>query len=207
MAAKAPNPSFLPDEAACKVLVTHVTDRHNHQWPPQPIVNRLEVALDNRGTKWEHFVYRCLRWADDSAANWYGREQVVREFDEATIAHAEAMVQSLWVKHDKAILRDRRTWQYKLIAAEAKRLGWPTHFRSDLEDADAYLLVTKQPEVFLWSVRPTGTWLSLDNDSLSRRKYEAQPGVESDHAFYEVSRSGLRKLMPAQYAGYKFKEA
>lgn len=202
MARKAePKPYTLTvDAEACKVLIAYDTGRKNHQWPPQPIIERIEVGLDNRGTKWERFDYRLLRHPGDTLANWQGHEQACRLVTEEAIAQAEATVRQLWESWDAATARGHHTWQWKLIATEAKRIGWPTHYATDLEVHDAHTLAVAKPDVFLWSVRPSGTWLSLDDTSSQRRRYEIEH--EPETRYYEARRGSLRPLTAPQYAAY-----
>ncbi len=100
--------------------------------------------------------------------------------------------------------KGRRTWQYALIAAKAKELGWPTLFAADMTNHDAYNLVTVDPQVFLWTVRNTGTWLFTSNQNIEWRQAIAKQN--EDAKYYIVTSTGLQEITAEQFAEYKFRE-
>lgn len=207
---KQKNPLFVENEVACLCEVVHNTGRNDSNWPPQPIVNRIEVSLDGRGTKWEEFHYRAKVNEHDPLARWQSRKQAAWDVTEEAISTAEARVRALWQKHDADTVKGRTTWQYRIIAAEAQRVGWPTNYQDDLIVHDAYWLAHAKPEVFLWCLRENGTHLHCTNDSRDWRVAEVRQNGDRAY-YYEVGQSAgggrLRKLAAEQYAAYKFKEA
>ena len=174
---------------ACKVLITFDTGRRASIYPYDPITERIEVSLDDRGGKWEKFCYRLLRFPGDPLANWQGRESVTNYMDEAQVTKAETTVRRLWAEHDRATERGRHTWQYKLIAAEAARLGWPANFTEDLTVHDAYTLGTRQPANFLWLLRECGTWLHTEDAGVEWLKAEVKQAGDRAH-YYHITRGG-----------------
>ena len=204
-----PSPYTLTENVdACKVLITFDTGRRTSNYPYDPIIERLEVSLDDvetfdRGKQWEKFCYRLLRFPGDHLANWQGRESVICWMDDAQVSKAEIAVRRLWTEHDRATERGRQTWQYKLIAAEATRIGWPALYAEDLTNHDAYTLGTRQPTAFLWMLRECGTWLHTDDTGAEWLQAEVKQSGDRAH-YYHVTHAGLRKLTPEKFAAFRF---
>ena len=113
--------------------------------------------------------------------------------DDAQVSKAETAVRRLWTEHDRAIKRGRQTWQYKLIAAEAARIGWPALYAEDLTNHDAYTLGTRQPAAFLWMLRECGTWLHTDDTGAEWLKAEVKQSGDRAH-YYHVTAAGTAHL-------------
>ena len=99
--------------------------------------------------------------------------------------------------------RGRQTWQYKLIAAEAARIGWPALYAEDLTNHDAYTLGTRQPAAFLWMLRECGTWLHTDDTGAEWLQAEVKQSGDRAH-YYHVTHAGLRTLTPEKFAAFRF---
>ena len=186
------------------MLITFDTGRRASIYPYDPITERIEVSLDDRGWKvGRSSVTALLRFPGDPLANWQGRESITNYMDEAQVTKAETTVRRLWAEHDRATERGRHTWQYKLIAAEAARLGWPANFTEDLTVHDAYTLGTRQPANFLWLLRECGTWLHTEDAGVEWLKAEVKQA--GDRAHYTTSPAlGLHTLTPEKCAAFKF---
>jgi hypothetical protein len=201
----APAPWTLTLNATnCAVEIVHDGGKHEVEWPYKPILTRLVVSLDDRGTKYERFCYRAKAHATDNLARWTSREQAGYDIPEAALAAAETAVRKLWADHDAAIASGHSTWQYKLLLAKHVETGWPRLFTDDLTVHDSYTLATVKPEVFLWALREYGTWLHCDNGSVEWRAAEIHQ--ERDAKYFIGQRSGLRAITAEQYAKYEFKE-
>jgi hypothetical protein len=199
--------TLTPNEVNDSVQITYDTGKRSWYGDDygKPIHEYLTVSFDAAGgdERWAKFNYQLQRNATDTLANWQNRESACRYITEDAVTAAEIMVKKLIAKREKLQRAGRKTWQYKLIAAKCKELGWPSHYASDL-DHDAYRLATVNPDVFLWSVMEAGTWLFTDDTSLQWRDGVVKYGGKDK--YYLVTSSGMREIIGAQFASYRFVE-
>lgn len=93
---------------------------------------------------------------------------------------------------------------YEALVAEAEKTGWPEHFHDDLFFHDRMIIYERNPSVFGWAVRNTGTELIIPNNthSIFLLTYYQRPEYDLErprHRFYfwdgrELKQSTLEKI-------------
>lgn len=204
--------TLTPNENKETVLITYDTGKRNwndYRYDADygaPICDYIEVSWNNAGgnARFQRFSYRLLRQPTDPLANWQGREQAERYVTAEALNAAELTVHKLLAHKETLRRKGRKTWQYALIAAKSKELGWPTMYTTDLTNHDAYNLVTVNPTVFLWTVRATGTWLFTSNQNSEWRV--AITKQYEDAKYYVIAQDGMKQITAEQFGKYQFKE-
>jgi hypothetical protein len=188
--------TLTPDEIKETVLIDYVTparysmDKDSHDW--------LEVS---KGDSYQPYSYRQLRSANDPLANWTSKERA--NIPAEIITEAENLLEKVLRKKESRTRAARKTIQYKTIAAEARSLGLPIHYKDDLIKHDAYSLAYyNAPDLFLWAIRDCGTWLFIP--TYDNKRFREAIAKESDKSqrYYLYKNGLLNQITPEQWANF-----
>lgn len=184
------------------VKICFDTGLKSSSWPYPAILVHYEVSENKGGSR--PFSYRRMSHEKDPLANWQSRDQAVRDLSEEIVAKAESMVLDLRKQYDKTVEKGRKSWQYKMLEAFAKKLGLPTHWQEDLTVHDAYSLAFYNPSEWIGSIREAGTWIwcKESGDSRDWRRSEVKNASRDTH-YYHATRKGIREITADQYQAWK----
>lgn len=193
---------YLEDVWLTRVTVVHPTDERETWWPYKPLVQTYVIHYDKKDGEYSYNKKHSL---ESTHSTPYAREWAVRDMGEDVVAKAERIAARLPKDWDKLVRKGRRTWQHKMLVEFAKNVGWPTHYRWDIETMDAARLADGNPQEWLGIIREAGTWIVLPTDEPDPERRENLIRNSSGGRFYYANKDGVKEITSAQFQSWEFK--
>lgn len=174
--------------------------------------NRVELSYQNRKQN-NDISYRIKVDATDPLGRWTSRPEDY--ISSEALKYARLSLAKLERKQKRIVSLGRRMPAYKVLAAEAKRLGLPTHYKEDLTFHDAYAIGAHNPAAFLWAIRECGTHMILYDDTTPKALKWAHEWISAiihqktrgEIYYLYTDKRGLKQCNPEYWSMQTLKDA
>ena len=131
---------------------------------PTPTTKGVHPKQQHAQLSAQHATTREERTVNERAIDRYQVDERDRLIDSATGEMIRwgrdrdtAVAEAAQLNHAEQLYLSEGCEPYDRIAREAAAIGWPSHFRSDLERIDRHYLTVENITRFVWVLRENGT--------------------------------------------------